>query len=395
MIEIYEKIIEYVDEHIHEEIKVSDLLKKIGYSRRHIYKMFQDHNDLPIMEYIRNKKMYAASVELLSERNMYDIALDYGYDTPAGFYKAFKGVFGCSPSEYKNNMLRGRGVNNKNIKSIEELTKEIELDIDNAELYFQRGQSYLKSGQRKKAIEDYNKALDLGLKNKVVVYREMINTYFFLGKEDKIIENCTKAIEIDPTVANDYLMRGQMYMRNNEYAKAIEDFNKGLELDPKVSWAYSYRGACYFKSGESDKGTADLEKAIEISTDLSYTYFLLGSLYEHDFMQKEAIEYYTKSIEIDPMASGWTYLNRADLYKELKQYGKAAEDYEMAIKVSPHPDELIYPNYFQLCKELNQYEKAIEILNKIIELDSKAEWAYIERDVLYEKLGEYSSVYLL
>ena len=47
---------------------------------------------------------------------------DYGYETPAGFYKAFKSVFGCSPREYKNNIMKeGVNVFIDSVKNIEEL----------------------------------------------------------------------------------------------------------------------------------------------------------------------------------------------------------------------------------------------------------------------------------
>jgi hypothetical protein len=55
-------------------------------------------------------------------RKLYEIALDYGFETPAGFYKAFMAVFGCTPSEYKNN-IKKEGVHMfiDNVKNIDEL----------------------------------------------------------------------------------------------------------------------------------------------------------------------------------------------------------------------------------------------------------------------------------
>lgn len=428
MIDIYEKIIEYVDEHINEEITISDLLKKMGYSRRHIYKMFQEHNDVPIMEYIRKRKMRAASVELLSDRNMYDIALDYGYETPAGFYKAFKSVFGCSPSDYKNNMLRGVIMDNQNMKSVEELTKEIELDASNAELYIQRGKSYLFSGQPEKAIEDYNKALELDLKNNAQAYRELGHAYFHLWQADKVIEYYTKAIELEPNVSADYFMRGQAYKNSNEYEKAIEDFTKGLKIEPEATWI-CYRGLCYFKIGELDKAKEDFDKALEVSKDLGQTYYQLGSIYGYDLKQNDkaleyyskaielnsnfawsiygnraalyqqkhqyykAIEDYTKAIELNPKAD-WLYGNRGGVYHTLKQYDKAAEDYEKAAEITSNSassanSEWVYFNRANLCRDMKKYSEALEFYNKAVELNPKASWVYSERGVIYEKLGEH------
>ena len=133
MVAIYEKIIKYIDEHIKDEITIEDISKIAGYSSSHIYKIFKYYTSMPIMEYIRGKKLYFAANEFYTGRKLYDIALDFGYETPAGFYKAFQTVFGCSPSEYKNNPTNKNNVlrsnifmNIENIKNIEELDEGLE-----------------------------------------------------------------------------------------------------------------------------------------------------------------------------------------------------------------------------------------------------------------------------
>jgi len=123
---VYEKIIKYIDEHIKNEITLDELSKFAGYSQRHLYKIFEVYSPVPVMEYIRNKKLYAAANEIYTGRKLYDAALDYGYETPAGFYKAFQSVFGCAPSEYKNNnknykTRRNIFMNIDHVKSVEEL----------------------------------------------------------------------------------------------------------------------------------------------------------------------------------------------------------------------------------------------------------------------------------
>ena len=123
---IYEKVIKYIDERIKDEITLDDLTKFAGYSKRNLYKIFKVYLPVPIMEYIRNKRLYAAANEIYTGRKLYDVSLDYGFETPAGFYKAFQTVFGCAPSEYKNNnqnykTRRNIFMNIENVKTIEEL----------------------------------------------------------------------------------------------------------------------------------------------------------------------------------------------------------------------------------------------------------------------------------
>lgn len=125
---MYEKIIQYIDANIKNNITIEELSNVAGYSQAQIYRLFRIYSPVPIMEYIRRKRLYYAANELYNGRNLLEIALDYGYETPAGFYKAFKNVFGCAPSKYKNNKSR-RNVfmNIDNVKSIDELNEIFEL----------------------------------------------------------------------------------------------------------------------------------------------------------------------------------------------------------------------------------------------------------------------------
>ena len=127
MTAVYQKIVQYIDAHIRDEISIMEISNMAGYSANHIYKLFKVYSPHPIMEYIRRKKLYSAANEMYAGRKLYDIALDYGYETPAGFYKAFKSIFGCSPSEYKNNIRKeGSIMFIDNVKNIEELDRVLE-----------------------------------------------------------------------------------------------------------------------------------------------------------------------------------------------------------------------------------------------------------------------------
>jgi GNAT superfamily N-acetyltransferase len=80
------------------------------------------------MEYIRRKRLYHAAAELYTGRRLFDIALDYGYQTPAGFYKAFKRTFGCAPSEYKNNNRKeGKDMYIDNVKTVAQLDEALSI----------------------------------------------------------------------------------------------------------------------------------------------------------------------------------------------------------------------------------------------------------------------------
>lgn len=98
---ILQKVIDYIEEHIKEELDPRELANLAGYSPFHFYRLFHLHTGYPIMEYVLRRKLQYALFELVNGKKIIDIALDYGFHTHAGFTKAFKRCFGCPPNLYK------------------------------------------------------------------------------------------------------------------------------------------------------------------------------------------------------------------------------------------------------------------------------------------------------
>lgn len=70
------------------------------------------------------------------------------------------------------------------------------------------------------------------------------------------IELYNKAIELNPTVSQTYLMRGTAYSNMFKYELAISDYNKALELNPNYMEAYANRGSAKINQFTS-KGNLD------------------------------------------------------------------------------------------------------------------------------------------
>ncbi len=106
-IELIQKTIDYIDENIKEEITVGSLAKIAGFSTYHYYKIFSSFIGLSVMEYITQRKLQFALLELNQGYKIIDVAMNYGFDTHAGFTKAFKRSFGYPPSIYRIHAPKG------------------------------------------------------------------------------------------------------------------------------------------------------------------------------------------------------------------------------------------------------------------------------------------------
>jgi tetratricopeptide (TPR) repeat protein len=103
-----------------------------------------------------------------------------------------------------------------------------------------KGISFAMNGEYQKAIECYDKAIELD-PNLAEAYNNRGVAYRALRLYESAIEDCNKAIELDPNLAEAYNNRGLAYCALNQYEKAIEDFNKAIELNPNYAIAYNNR----------------------------------------------------------------------------------------------------------------------------------------------------------
>lgn len=101
-IERLNNAINYIEEHLTEEIDYNQPTAIACCSTYHFQRMFAYMANVPLSEYIRRRRMSLAAVDLLSsEEKIVDVALKYGYTSPTAFNRAFKTIHGVAPSLVK------------------------------------------------------------------------------------------------------------------------------------------------------------------------------------------------------------------------------------------------------------------------------------------------------
>ena len=92
--------IEYIKHNLKTTITAEELSSMSGYSLWHFQRLFKNETGVPVAVYINKRRLDAALSEIRAGRRAIDAALDYGFDTYAGFYKAFIRMYGDSPKRY-------------------------------------------------------------------------------------------------------------------------------------------------------------------------------------------------------------------------------------------------------------------------------------------------------
>ena len=92
--------LDYIEEHIKENLSAEVIANRAGYSVFHFCRIFKAEQQITLMDYIRKRRLSLARQQLLTDEKIIEIAINYGYDTASGFTKAFHKEFGYSPSKY-------------------------------------------------------------------------------------------------------------------------------------------------------------------------------------------------------------------------------------------------------------------------------------------------------
>ncbi|WP_341876569.1 AraC family transcriptional regulator [Defluviitalea saccharophila] len=94
--------IQYIEEHITEDITVDSIAKNANVSTFYFQKGFAMLCGFTVAEYIRNRRLALAGNDLLvTDEKIIDIAIKYGYDSPDSFTKAFTRFHGVTPTSVR------------------------------------------------------------------------------------------------------------------------------------------------------------------------------------------------------------------------------------------------------------------------------------------------------
>jgi AraC family transcriptional regulator len=94
--------IDYMEKHLLSDCTMEKVADYVHISPFYFQKAFKMMTGYTIGEYIRNRRLYLAALDLIkTEEKVIELAYRYGYDTPESFTKAFSRFHGLSPMQMK------------------------------------------------------------------------------------------------------------------------------------------------------------------------------------------------------------------------------------------------------------------------------------------------------
>jgi len=121
------------------------------------------------------------------------------------------------------------------------------------------------------ALREYERGLKIWDKDPEVYFNVGI-TYAAMGRKDKAIEYYNKALEIRPSYGGARNNLGVFYFNDKNYDKALECFKGTVKYDSLYTDAYANIGAVYENTGKHKEALEEFQKAIHLNKDAFSVY---------------------------------------------------------------------------------------------------------------------------
>lgn len=145
----------------------------------------------------------------------------------------------------------------------------------------ERAVVYATLRQFEKAYNDIEQAFvvaGFSALDQAIIHNNRGQIYFLANDNDHALQDFSRAIELNPIVADYWLNRAILYQVLEEWDNALADYQSYLDLSPEDSEAYLNIARIYLAQEDLDSAIDGLDSAISITPDDPELYIFRGSL---------------------------------------------------------------------------------------------------------------------
>lgn len=123
------KVLTFIDENLDSELSLQSISNVACYSPFHLHRLFKAITNETLNSYIIRKRIESAAIILVHKKevSVTEISLKYGFTSNSTFSRAFKKVYGQSPTEFRKSNFN----NFSKIGKVNPLTEEYICNINN------------------------------------------------------------------------------------------------------------------------------------------------------------------------------------------------------------------------------------------------------------------------
>lgn len=255
--------------------------------------------------------------------------------------------------------------------------KLLEIESENAQIYYELGHLYLKKEDRIHSLAAFKLALEKDSENpfynnslayayvQAELYDEAIEHYQaaiklnpdkewtsivcqalgsiysqIKGNSEAAIASFQAGIILDPENSEIYLSLGDVYMEDGDLDNAIRSYCDSIKVNAEDYRAYSKAGIALWEKDYLEEAIVAYHRAIDLNPEYDVALNNLGVIYLDGMgVPAEALEYIKKAIDVNPNYT-LAYFNAGRASQTLGEFNEAAKYYQMALDLNRLTDEL-------------------------------------------------------
>ena len=209
------------------------------------------------------------------------------------------------------------------------------------------GAAYLALRNAEKAIENYQKALQLN-PHHTDAYNNMGMALYDQGRFDEAVESYQKAVEIEPNFADAYYNLGNALKQIGDLKKAIESYRASLAINSEDAEVLSNCGNALKDYGEPDQAIECYAKALKIDPNLTCVQANMDNVIAEKF-------------EVNKMVNS----------KAFQNYQRLAQETNFEVPLASEPSQCQIQELIQYYN-LGKFEVVLSKAEPLVELFPKA-----------------------
>jgi tetratricopeptide (TPR) repeat protein len=251
------------------------------------------------------------------------------------------------------------------------------------EIHNNLGRIHLREGEAKKALAEFEKALELDPNNAEALLN-IGAIHQGEGKSDLAQHFVQRALAVDPNSIGALAQLGEIRRDQGELDEAIRLFAEALAIDDSQPFLFMGIGDVLQRAGRYEQALEAFRHVLELEPDSFKARYNMGVTYSNMGRVEEAVAIYEQALELAPkdFEAPAARNNLGALLLAKGETDRALEHFEAALKAAPFNVESRY-NAAILYLEKGRNDEAIKLLEESARLEPNHEQVNLRLGMAY------------
>jgi len=251
------------------------------------------------------------------------------------------------------------------------------------EIHNNLGRIHLRDGEVKKALAEFEKALELDANNAEALLN-ISAIHQGEGKSDLALHFVERALAVDPNSTGALAQLAEIRRDQGQLDEALRLFGEALDIDDSQPSLWMGTGDVLQRAGHFDQAVQAFQRVLELEPDSFKARYNLGVTYSNMGRVDEAVAIYEKALELAPkdFEAPAARNNLGALLLAKGDTERALEHFEAALKAAPYNVEARY-NAALIYLDKGRTEEAIKLLEEAAKLEPNHEQVNLRLGLAY------------